>query len=273
MNYPFDNFKIIFDFIIDNMESGYYHPDFMTTGRKVAYTKDFYGPKAFNVYKFSGETLYGLDRFAGHGMWYKTPLVANLKQGGTPQSDLKYVYSGVYKFKNKDAETFWITLDKLDARHKWEYNYLGGPYEKQLKALALKMMYQYFSTDVWAYLSDESKKAVLKDNHLAANYLYTAWNGSGWVQKFSKIINDSIKNNITDTTVINKKLFDSRQASNALNRRNGAKLQRLIPIKIKNTNPPLKNIPEKKKTKINLLLGGLVPILIILVVFRKKIFK
>jgi hypothetical protein len=271
MTYPFDKFKIIFNFIIDNMESGYYHPDFMTTGRKVAYTTKFYGPKAFNVYKLSGETLYGLDRFAGHSMWYKNPLVKNLKQGGTPQNDLKYVYSNVYKFKNKDAETFWTTLDKLDARHKWEYDYLGGTYEKQLKELALKMMYQYFLTDVWAKLSDDSKLAVLDDDHLAANYLYTAWNGSGWVQKFSFIINDSIKKGITDTTIINQKLFNARQASNALNQRNGAKLQRLIPIKIKKT---VTNIePEKKKTTNNLLLGGLVPILIVLILFRKKIFK
>lgn len=268
MTYPLDQFKTVFDFIIDNMESGYYHPDFMTTGRKVAYTKDFYGPKAFNVYKFSGETLYGLDRFAGHGMWYST-----LVKGTTPQNDLKYVYGGVYKFKNKDAETFWTTLDKLDARHKWEYNYLGGPYEKQLKELALKMMYQYFLTDVWAKLNEQSQKAVLSDNHLAANYLYTAWNGSGWVQKFSFIINDSIKNNITDTTIINKKLFDKRLAGNALTRRNGAKLQKLIPLKIKKNNTNINIQPEKKKTSKDLLLGGLVPILIILIVFRKKIFK
>lgn len=247
MVYPFDKFQYISDFIINNMESGYYHPDFMTTGRKVANSTDFYPPKAFKVYSISGETLYGLDRFAGHDMWYSTPIKQTIKQGATPQSDLKYIYGGVYKFKNKDAANFWGTLDKLDARHKWEYNYLGGVYEKQLRELCIKMLYQYFNTNVWKFLSIDAQKAIIKDNYLAANYIYTCWNGSGWVQKFNRIINDSIKDNITDTTIIDNRLYNIRQASKyPLVRKNGKKLQNLIPKKIKKSNIDQQIVVKKK---------------------------
>lgn len=268
MLYPFDKFVYIGEFIINNMESGYYHPDMYYKGAKVAYTKMTYPPKAFAVYSGSGETLFGLDRFAGHDLFYSTT-----RKGTTPWNDLVYIYNGSYKFKTKDAEIFWTTLDKLDARNKWPYNYFGEPNRDKLKALCYKMLYTYFLSDVWSKLSDTSKQLILKDDQLAANYIYTCWNGSGWVQKFNRIINDSVKNNITDTTIINNKLFDNRQASKyALVRKNGKKLQKLIPQKIKKTNTNT-TVIVKKKTEKNLLLGGLVSILIVIILFRKKIFK
>lgn len=269
MVYPFDKFLYIGNFIIDNLEGGYYHPDFYINGAPTirggrisaaAFVKADYGR--------SGETLYGLDRHAGWDSWYSSKRLAS-----NPQENLKYIYGGNYKYANDDAKNFWTTLDRLDARHKWPHEYMGGTNRQVLQDLCIKIMYQYFLKYVWSKLNDGAKEAVIKDNKLACNYIYSAWNGIGFSNKYGKIINDSINNNISDTNVINKRILYARQSSkSALIRQGGNKIEKLQP-KIKNDIPAAITNAAKKKTGKNVFLGRLVPIIIILIIFRKKIFK
>jgi hypothetical protein len=270
MNYPFDKFNYFADLIINNLEGGYYHPDFYINGAKTM--KGGYIPAAaFKTkkadYISSGETLFGLDRHAGWNMWYKSKRIKS-----DPRANLPYIYSSSSIFWDNDAKEFWTTLDKVDARHNWAHEYQGGPLRPRLKELAIKMMYQYFLRSVWSKLDEKGKALVLKDNQLALNYIYSAWNGIAYSNYYNSIFNNEIAKNNFDSTDINNKILNARANSKSpLIRDSATKIKRIYP-KLKdqkNTN----TVVVKKKTTNNLLLGGLVPILIILIIFRKKIFK
>jgi hypothetical protein len=270
MNYPFNKFEYISNLIIDNLEGGYYHPDMYIKGAKNVNGK-YMPPSIFKKegadYGSSGETLFGLDRQAGWNSWYSSKRLSS-----SPQTNLKYIYSGNYKFINEDAKNFWTTLDKLDARNKWPWGYRGGNVQTQLKALCIKMMYPLFINNLWNKLDDKGKILLLNDNKLAFNYIYGLWNGPGYYKYYTGIFNKQIKSGVNDSTNINNAILNARASSDSgLIRDSATKIKRVLP-KIKNTTPTY--IPvEKKKTKTNLLLGGLVPILILIIVFRKKIFK
>lgn len=270
MNYPFDKFVYIANLIIDNLEGGYYHPDFYINGAATIKGGRI-SAAAFKTKKAdyinSGETLFGLDRNAGWDMWYKSKRIKN-----DPRDNLPYIYSGNYIWQDDDAKNFWTTLDKLDARHKWPHEYMGGSYRPQLQALAIKMMYQYFLRAVWNKLDPKGQQLVLNDNKLAFNYIYSAWNGVGFSDYYNKIFNKEIGKGNTDSTSINNIILNARANSKySLIRDSATKIRRVLP-KVKNT---ITTTPVviKKKAKTNLLLGGLVPILIVIILFRKKIFK
>jgi len=244
MNYPFDKFEYISNLIIDNLEGGYYHPDFYINGAATAnggrisasaFVKADYGR--------SGETLFGLDRHAGWDSWYKSK-----RKTSSPQENLKYIYGNVYQFIDDDAKKFWTTLDNLDARHKWPYGYLGGNQRTMLKDLCIKMMYRYFLNNVWIKLNDEGKKLVIEDNKLAFNYIYSAWNGIGFSNYYTKIFNTQLQNGIKDSGTINQKILDARASSKSgLIRDSAKKIKKVFPkIKDKTTS---KNIPVVTKKK------------------------
>lgn len=267
MVYPYSKFEYITDLIIDNLEGGYYHPDFYITGRKR------YGDNAFitannfvkSGYRSSGETMFGLDRDAGWNMWYKSS-----KKTTNVQNNLKYIYSGVYQFIDNDAKTFWTTLDRLDARHKWLWGYPGGEYRKMLKDLCVKMMYNYFNRAVWSKLTDKGKLLVLNDNKLAFNYIYSAWNGPVYSNFYNKIFNTEIERGVNDSTSINNTILNARaNSSSGLIRDSATKIKKVLP-KIKNTTTTTQPVEEKKKTGKNVFLGGLVSVLIILIIIKTK---
>jgi hypothetical protein len=270
MVYPYSKFEYISNLIIDNLEGGYYHPDMYIKGAKNV-NGGYMPPSAFKKegadYGSSGETLYGLDRHAGWNNWYSSKRLTD-----SPQANLKYIYSGNYKFNSEDSKNFWTTLDKLDARNKWPWGYRGGNVQPQLKALCIKMMYPLFINNLWNKLDDRAKILILKDNKLAFNYIYGVWNGPYYYKYYTGIFNKQIKNGVTDSTSINNFILNARATSDSGLIRDSAK-------KIKKTFPKIKDtvtqvVPvEKKKTKTNLLLGGLVSILILLIIFRKKILK
>jgi len=269
MVYPFSKFEYFTNIIIDNFEGGYYHPDFYITGKQRYGDNVFISANSFKKasYISSGETMFGLDRDAGWDLWYKSP-----KKSLNVQDNLKFIYSGVYQFVDNDAKLFWTTLDKIDARHKWLWGYPGGQYRKQLKDLCIKMMYNWFIRGVWNKLDDKGKLLVLNDNKLALNYIYSAWNGPTYSDYYNKLFNKEIKKGNNDSTLINNVILNARATSNSpLIRDSATKIKKVL-TKIKNTITPTPVI-VKKKTKNNLLLGGLVPILILIIVFRKKIFK
>ena len=54
-------FKKAVQIIIDKLEGGYFHPNMYVNN-----------PGRFSMYGKSGETLYGLDRHAGHDLFYSS---------------------------------------------------------------------------------------------------------------------------------------------------------------------------------------------------------
>jgi len=261
MNYPFNKFQYIANLIIDNLEGGYYHPDMYIKGAKNTSGK-IIPAISFSKYKYSGETLFGLDRHAGWNLWYKSKKLNN-----NPQENLKNIYSSKSIFVDDYALKFWTTLDKLDARNKWPWNYNGGIYRDMLKDLCIKMMYQYFLKNVWNKLDDKGKIFVINDNKLALNYIYSAWNGIVYSNYYNGIFNTQIAKGVTDTTIINNAILNARATSESgLIRDTATKIKKVF-SKIKNT---ITEQVEKKKTSKNLFLGGLVSVLIILILIKTK---
>lgn len=180
--------------VIDNLEGGYYHPNMMQ--------KD---PGKFSVYKRSGETMFGLDRFAGHDLFYSTPRISN-----DPVSDLENIESNKYQYKSNDAKEFWETIDSADAKDKWPWNYRGGQYENRLEELAGKIMRPEFESLFGQYLSHPAQEIVKNDPRLMYHFVYATWNGAGWFKKFARDISQAVLGGTTDPAVLAKIAMDSR---------------------------------------------------------------
>lgn len=261
MEYPFNKFQYIANFIIDNLEGGYYHPDYYIKGAYTQTGKKIPAQSFINAgYSRSGETLYGLDRHAGWNMWYSS----NRKTDNV-QENLKYIYSNVYQYANNDAKQFWTTLDRLDARHKWYYNSMGGNDRKLLQELCIKMMYQYFLKNVWSKLDNKGKELVIKDNKLALNYVYSAWNGIVYSNYYNNIFNQEIKKGVTDSTKINNQIINARATSKSgLIRDSATKITKLFP-KIK------QDISELiKKNSFIISTPVIIGLLVLFFVFKRK---
>lgn len=179
----------ITNFIIDNIEGGYYHPDMLKDGR----VKD-------NRYASSGETMFGIDR----------------KNGGS----LNTSPSGI---------RFWKAIDLVGARKNWKWNYKGGQYEDKLKLGAADVMYEQYDKLADRYLSSESRKIIESDDRLLFNFIYATWNGSGWFQRFAKTFNKAVEDGITNKDELVKVAIGSRiNSSNSLVRQGGNKIAKII---------------------------------------------
>ena len=201
-----NNFVNITKLVIDKLEGGYVHPDMFKDGRAV---------DRYNLFRSSGETMYGLDRYAGHNLYYSTPqktkVVNGKKERLTPAENMKYIYDGTYEYKNKEAKEFWTTIDKLNARKNWRYNYLPtGELKDKLQALTAEIMYPNYQKFANRYLSQKSKEIVEKDNRLLFNFIYATWNGEGWFKTFAQKMNDAVNSGIQDTDKLTKIVLNAR---------------------------------------------------------------
>lgn len=164
--------------VIDTVEGGYYHPAMLDDGRlKTA------NPGA---YATSGETMFGLDRSAGHDLFYSTPRPSN-----TVKEDVKLIESGAYHYKSDAAAAFWGAIDKANAKTNWKWNYLGGDLNAPLKTLAAQLMKPYFDYLSGKYLGDYAKY-VTADARLTFHFAYACWNGPGWFKKFANDIRAAV---------------------------------------------------------------------------------
>jgi hypothetical protein len=170
-------FNKITGVVIDKLEGGYLHPDM----------------KLPPVFRFSGETMFGLDRFAGHDYYYSTP-----RKADTPKGDLKYIYNGSYKYKTKEAQEFWETIDKAGARKNWIHGYLGGSLNPKLKILASNIIYPFFLKFSDLYFDQKTKDIVFKDPKLTFLFSYSVWNGQGYFQKFANVLDNAVRSGITN---------------------------------------------------------------------------
>jgi len=179
----------ITNFIIDNIEGGYYHPDMLKDGR----VKD-------NRYSSSGETMFGIDR----------------KNGGSLNT-------------SPSGKKFWEVIDLLGARKKWKWNYKGGEYEDRLKIGAASVMFEQYNKLASRYLSAESRKIIESDDRLLFNFIYATWNGSGWFKKFAEDFNEAVSKGTTNRNELVKVALNSRiNSSSSLVRQGGNKIAKII---------------------------------------------
>lgn len=178
-----DKFLKVTGEVINRLEGGYFHPDMRT--------KD---PAKFGAYHRSGETMYGLDRHAGHGLFYNEKRLSD-----DVIENMKNIYGGRYTYKTPEAREFWKTIDLSQARSKWAWNSIPNePIKSGLKTLASKIMYKPFLDYSKAYLSPQARNIVFSDPRLLFHFSYATWNGPGWFKKFASDINEAVKNGITD---------------------------------------------------------------------------
>jgi len=224
-----DNFFLITKNIIDNLEGGYYHPDFYNTGAKKS-NGGYVAASAFKaLYSSSGETLYGLDRTAGHDISYSTAMPSNIStplyssktakatRYAAVVADMANIYSNKYKYKTPAAAEFWSTIDKLNARKKWTHEYLPtGATKTRLQNLASQIMFnEYQILKAAAIKKGIATQAVFNnaetDTYLAHNLVYSVWNGIGTFNTFCKLIQSQINKGVTDSTTINKSILAYRK--------------------------------------------------------------
>jgi peptidoglycan hydrolase-like protein with peptidoglycan-binding domain len=146
--------------VIDNLEGGYYHPDMLQDGR----IKD-------GRYGNSGETMFGIDRKTG-------------PESNTPA-----------------GQEFWRLIDAEDARSKWKPEYMlkdNPDLANKLRELVAQMMKPEFDQLSRRYLTPETADIVSKDPALTFHFAYATWNGSGWFQKFARVVNQAVASGTTD---------------------------------------------------------------------------
>lgn len=134
------------DYIIQNIEGGYYHPNMKAAN-----------PSKFAAMGISGETLFGMDRLHG---------------GSLMTSDA--------------GKKFWALVDAQNASSKWAYNYIPtGDLGAQLRSLACEMMYSQYTKLSATYLKDV-QSLVSASKELEVHFFYACWNGAGWFQHFAQ---------------------------------------------------------------------------------------
>ena len=181
--------------VINRLEGGYYHPNMMAKN-----------PGRFRDYGSSGETLFGLDRHAGHGIYYKSP-----RKASSVQDNLKYIEAGEYEWASPEAKEFWTTVDKMGAKDNWEWNSKGGADESRLVDLASNIISKQWESLSKRYLSAEALAIINKDGRLLFNFVYAVWNGAGWFKKWAEAINEQVANGEKNTDALLQFIVNLRE--------------------------------------------------------------
>lgn len=181
--------------VIDNFEGGYYHPQMFKDGRLKTNTDAFY------IMRNSGETMFGLDRHAGHSLYYQSPRLSS-----DVWTNLNYIPTYIYK--NNDSRDFWTYLDNVNAKNLWKWNEKGGAGAEKLKVLASKILYPAFTKYADKYFSPASKKIVFSNPKLLFHFIYAVWNGEGFFKKFAKVLNADVLENISADNLIKLQILE-----------------------------------------------------------------
>ena len=198
--------------VIDNFESGYYHPKM--------YLKN---PKGYAIMKTSGETMYGLDRHAGHDIYYKTP-----RKTKSVQDNLKYIESGDYEYKTKAAKNFWSLIDSLDAKNNWPHYYLGGANRDKLTLLASEIMYNEFLKLAYKNLNEAAQKIVFADPRLLFHFIYATWNGPDFFKFYANKLKKSIQEAKNVNTLVDEQIELRKNSKYKQIRDTGEKMKQLF---------------------------------------------
>ena len=174
--------------VIDNFEGGYYHPFMFDNGRLNERNK--------YVMRNSGETLYGLDRHAGHGLYYTTPRISKDVRNDIPNKKL-------YKYKNTDSKNFWEYLDKSNAANLWKWNSQPpGKDADAMKTLASNIIYPSFLSNAKKYLSEKAQNVVFGYGPLLFHFIYATWNGPDFFRRWGKRLDEDLNKGINNPAAL-----------------------------------------------------------------------
>ena len=166
--------KMFTDKVIDNFEGGYWNKD-ITKSNDEKCMNHPYDP----IYDKSGETMFGIDRRAGH--W--------------DENEAGREFFGLIDDEKEDAgsmEEFCKT---------WKYNYKGGDLGEELKLRASALMKTVFDKNI-KYLTPEAKNEVMGNKRLLFHFAYACWNGSGYFQDFAEDINDAVNDGLSGDELV-----------------------------------------------------------------------
>ena len=191
------DYKTIVATVIDKLEGGYWHPAMYLDGRLK--------PDGAGLYKNSGETMMGIDRYAGSGL-RDTPAGKqfwSLIDNAVPPAGTPWIKPG--------SEYQTINLSSLSgAAQTWKWGYRGGALEAQLRTLAGDMIYPTYIQNTKAYMDKATSDLVQSDGRLIFHFTYACWNGPGWFQKFANDMDKAVKSGITDTNQLCLVAMNSR---------------------------------------------------------------
>lgn len=199
------DFESVGQFVIDNLEGGYYHPDMLTTG----VIKD-------QRYASSGETMFGLDRLAGKGM-----------------------------AESSAGKVFWDEIDKnsgwsppsLGKKPKWGWNHMAKELGSDLRIKALNVIKPYFEQYMKNYFPKELQDVIKNSKKLMIHFIYSVWNGPWWFQEFANDIKNYVAKNPNFTEAdLAQVALDSRNnnrpnlsaAANSLMQQGGKTFQKIF---------------------------------------------
>jgi hypothetical protein len=196
MDTQLEKFKAINNIVIDKLEGGYYHPNMRLRN-----------PKKFAKYGTSGETMMGIDRMTGDAINRTTA-----------------------------GKKFWKLIDDADAKNKWDWLYMGGNLENQLRDLVVEIIYPEFTYLKNKYLSKKAQEIVFEDPRLLFHFIYATWNGSGWFQKFATDFSKKIAAGENNLDTLVKYMNDLRTTEglrkgsppNSLIKQGGEKIKKFI---------------------------------------------
>lgn len=163
--------RIMFDYV----EGGYYHPiigwtDFSVSDR--------------NLYGSSGETMWGLDRYAGQteknekGAWFWAE-IDKISGNGT------YGKSGLAR--TTPTRKWNISANpKKAGSWKWGYEPSTSKGGELMKAAIEYAKARYLENLKANFGSGDLAQIIESDNRLQFMYFRATWNGPGWYQKYAK---------------------------------------------------------------------------------------
>jgi len=201
-----EQWEIVAEQVIDLLEGGYFHPNMFNDGRLSTQYQA--------IYSQSGETMYGLDRHAGHDLFYSTP-----RKSSSVQSNLAYIPG--YAYKTDAARQFWTLIDQANAADTWQWNYKGGTLGPQLRKLAAQIMYTTWQRYSNLYLNPQARQIVEKDPGLMLNFAWATWNGPGFFKYYADRINTKVNAGTTDPATLNADTISARLNSQYSTIRNG----------------------------------------------------
>lgn len=175
------------DYIIDNIEGGYYHPDMKTAN-----------PQKFAVMGISGETMFGLDRTNGAGS-----AVTNSDAGKKFWALIDQYYG------NHHSDTSWYN-DMADGKR------VPADVGSQLREYTTQIISAMFNSYAGKYLSDGARAVIMSNPALQLQFLYAVWNGPAHFKTFADLVNAAYSNGTRAASALYQLVGDARRSKGGL---------------------------------------------------------
>jgi hypothetical protein len=173
--------------IVAYIEGGYYHPTH-------AYLSNGTMNPGYTVYNNSGETLYGIDRYAGNS--------EGIRQGPLNQTGVDFWSAvdqisgfGNYKDTNRRTKTGKWDISAFPKKSSaWSHYYKPKPSDPGYASLQnnlVKFMRETYDRNMRNNFSQPLQDFINKDGRLRFLFFRSSWNGSGYFQKHANAFKES----------------------------------------------------------------------------------